>query len=107
QIAQGLTPAQWLDIGDLNGDGQVNNTDLQKLLSLLQSGDGSTTSVPEPSALVLMLAASLLLMLHRRPLHRRYYAGLPLIVSGSRRNFLGLTAPGYFRESLVHGSATA
>jgi len=52
-------------IGDINGDGVVNNADLQALLSLLQSGGGSNAAVPEPASLVLLAAGSLMLMWRR------------------------------------------
>jgi len=45
----GLTNSQLLAIGDINGDGVVNNADLQALLNLLQSGGGSADPVPEPN----------------------------------------------------------
>jgi glucose/arabinose dehydrogenase len=48
-----LTSAQLLEIEDVNGDGKVNNADLQALLNLLQTGGGSTDPVPEPASWVL------------------------------------------------------
>jgi hypothetical protein len=53
QTAKGLTAAQLLLVGDVNGDGKVNNADLQSLLTLLQSGGGSNNSVPEPGSAIL------------------------------------------------------
>ena len=53
KTAQGLTSAQLLAIGDLNGDGKVNNADLAALLSKLKAGGGSADPLPEPSALTL------------------------------------------------------
>jgi autotransporter-associated beta strand protein len=50
-----LTDAQLDLIGDINGDGVFNNADVQALILFLQSGGGSTASVPEPSALVLLI----------------------------------------------------
>jgi hypothetical protein len=46
-------------IGDLNGDGKVNNADLQKLISVLETGGGSLDLVPEPGSLVLLGLGSL------------------------------------------------
>ncbi len=42
-------------LGDINGDGQFTNADLQSFLSPLKSGDGSTDPVPEPASLVLLV----------------------------------------------------
>ena len=47
--------ADLLAIGDINGDGVVNNADLQALLNLLKSGGGSLAAVPEPSSLALTI----------------------------------------------------
>ena len=44
-------------IADVNGDGQVNNADLQALLNLLNSGGGSADSVPEPASVLLAVCA--------------------------------------------------
>jgi hypothetical protein len=46
----GLSPSDYTTLGDFNGDGQVNNADLQAMLIALQNGQGSLSSVPEPSA---------------------------------------------------------
>lgn len=40
-------------IADVNGDGVVNNADLQALLSKLIGGGGNTTTVPEPASIAL------------------------------------------------------
>ena len=55
QTANGLSAAQFLALGDLNGDGVVNNADLQELSNLLQSGAGSSAPVPEPASWILLL----------------------------------------------------
>ncbi len=57
EAAKGLTTAQMLLVGDVNGDGVVTGADLQALLNLLKSGGGSNNSVPEPSTLVLAVLA--------------------------------------------------
>ncbi len=51
---QDLTDDQLRYLEDVNGDGVVNNADLQALLNLLKSGDGSADSVPEPASIVLL-----------------------------------------------------
>jgi hypothetical protein len=40
-------------VGDFNNDGKVTNVDLQGMLTALKAGQGSVTSVPEPSSMVL------------------------------------------------------
>ncbi len=57
QSAKALSDDQLLAIGDLNGDGFVNGADLQVLLNLLKSGNGSTNLVPEPASLVQLVIA--------------------------------------------------
>jgi hypothetical protein len=46
-------------IADLNGDGTVNNADLQKMLNVLRMGGGSVNSVPEPAGGVLLALGAL------------------------------------------------
>ena len=41
-------------IGDLDGDGNFTNADLQALLNALKSGGGSTDPVPEPASIALL-----------------------------------------------------
>ena len=60
-----LSDDQMQLIGDVDGDGQFTNGDLQALLDLINSGGGSTDPVPEPASLVL-LAFGALFMLSRR-----------------------------------------
>jgi uncharacterized repeat protein (TIGR03803 family) len=66
QTANGLSAAQLLAIGDINGDGVVNNADLQALLDLLNSGGGSSNSVPEPPSIVLLGIGALAIAYRRR-----------------------------------------
>jgi endoglucanase len=54
ETAQGLNSTQEKIIADVNGDGVVNNADLQALIQLIQSGGGSTDAVPEPASLLLL-----------------------------------------------------
>jgi hypothetical protein len=56
----GITTDQLALIGDVNGDGVFNNADIQALINLLQSGGGST-SVPEPTSIILLALGGLLL----------------------------------------------
>ncbi len=66
QTTNSLSDSQMLTLGDLNGDGVVNNADLQALLNLLKSGGGSNNPVPEPSALALLALGSVVLVARRR-----------------------------------------
>jgi hypothetical protein len=43
------------DVLDINGDGLINNADLQALVTDLSNSSGTTIGVPEPSTLVLGL----------------------------------------------------
>jgi autotransporter-associated beta strand protein len=54
ELAHSFDYADVEDIMDINGDGVVNNSDLQAFLSYLQGGNGSNSSVPEPSSLLLL-----------------------------------------------------
>jgi PEP-CTERM motif len=55
QSNQGLSDGELLLIGDVDNDGALTNADLQALLAKLQSGSGSTTPVPEPTSLLLLV----------------------------------------------------
>src|SRR5262249_53993272 len=57
EISKELNNTEFLQIGDINGDGKFSNTDLQSLLTLLKSGGGSANSVPEPSTFMLTALA--------------------------------------------------
>ncbi|HTQ40423.1 MAG TPA: autotransporter-associated beta strand repeat-containing protein [Pirellulales bacterium] len=72
QTAKDLTNAQLLAIGDVNGDGKVNNADLQALQSFLESGGGSTDTVPEPAGAVLLSLGTLALLFQRRTRARSF-----------------------------------
>ena len=60
-----LSAADFAAMGDLNGDGQVNNADLQMLLDDLKTNGEMTDPVPEPASFVLLAAGSLMLLLRR------------------------------------------
>ncbi|HEY2825980.1 MAG TPA: endo-1,4-beta-xylanase [Pirellulales bacterium] len=50
-----LTDDTYFDsIADVNGDGEVNNADLQSMIGRLIAGLGGSSSVPEPSSLALL-----------------------------------------------------
>jgi formylglycine-generating enzyme len=54
---QGLSDAQLLTAGDINGDGKLTDGDLQSLLNLLKASSGSSNPVPEPDTFVLAVVA--------------------------------------------------
>lgn len=49
----GVSAATLQTIGDVNGDTQFTNADLQSLLIYLKDGGGSISTVPEPASWVL------------------------------------------------------
>lgn len=57
-------------IGDINGDGKIDNADLQSLITLLAnnaaSGGSLLTPVPEPVSIVLLGLGALAMVLCRR-----------------------------------------
>lgn len=58
QTSHGFDSADMSDIFDVNGDGQINNADLQGLETYLIGGHGSL-GVPEPSSVVLGLLGAI------------------------------------------------
>jgi hypothetical protein len=69
QADNGLSAAQVATIADLNHNGFIDNADIQSLISKLLAGNGSQSSVPEPSCFLLAFSALLALPLSqtRRP----------------------------------------
>jgi BNR repeat-containing family member/Dockerin type I domain/PEP-CTERM motif len=55
---------------DVNGDGQVNNADVQALINDLSAGHGSTSSVPEPASLLLLGLGSIFPLIRQIRLRR-------------------------------------
>ena len=53
----GLSDANLISIGDVDGSGSVSNADVQALLTLLKTGGGSVAAVPEPASIALMALA--------------------------------------------------
>jgi hypothetical protein len=73
KISNNLDSNALLAIGDINGDGQITNADIQPMLDLVgQAGHGSLSAVPEPATLVstVWAAAALGLVTRRRRLSR-------------------------------------
>ena len=52
-----VAAADLVSMGDVNGDGVLNNADVQSLLTILKSGGGSLAAVPEPASIVLLAFA--------------------------------------------------
>ena len=61
KTANQLDDSGLLAIGDVNGDGKVNNADLQSLLTVLHSGGGSIAAVPEPATSSLLICGCVFL----------------------------------------------
>ena len=68
KTANGLTDANLLTLGDINGSGSVNNADLEALRVSLVAKAGTFTLLPEPSTWVMALLSMpvLALFAHRR-----------------------------------------
>jgi polygalacturonase len=71
QQTNNLSDAQMEVIFDLNNDFQINNSDIQAFLTLLQSGLGSTSAVPEPTTFALFAVGAGLICFRRRALFSR------------------------------------
>ena len=59
ELTHGMNDAYLNMIGDLNGDGKVTNSDLQKLSMILISGGGTSENVPEPAGWLLAIVGLL------------------------------------------------
>ncbi len=64
-------PLLFRDVADVNGDGSINNADVQALITLIAnheaSGNGGLTAVPEPATVTLgMIGLGILAMRRRR-----------------------------------------
>jgi len=59
-------------IADINGDGHINNADMQALLDLLKTGGGSADPVPEPASWILA-AVALAAVLFGRLQHSKHW----------------------------------
>ena len=71
QSANGLSNQQFLEIADINGDGRIDNTDVQALINLVANneasgGSGLLTAVPEPAAIVLLGIGTIAIAFCRR-----------------------------------------
>ncbi|HEY2760068.1 MAG TPA: dockerin type I domain-containing protein, partial [Pirellulales bacterium] len=64
QSQEQLSNSELMQVADVNGDGLINNLDLQALVSELANppaggGNGTTTAVPEPASWALLLIGSI------------------------------------------------
>ncbi len=63
----GLSDADLLSIGDIDGSGAVTNADINALIGLLRTGGGSVTALPEPASVELLSLGLLAGMLFASP----------------------------------------
>ncbi len=54
EASHALNDDKLFTIGDMDGDGQFTNLDLQGMISFIQSGQGSVAPVPEPASIALL-----------------------------------------------------
>ena len=69
QSAEGLSEQQLSEIADVNGDGVINNLDIQALISLVANngaGGSSLAAVPEPASFVLLGFGAMAFAFRRR-----------------------------------------
>lgn len=70
EVNNGLSPTDFMDIADVNWDGTITGADVQSFENLLINGQGVTSTVPEPSSMVLLALGSLALLRgYRRASH--------------------------------------
>ena len=66
ELQYGVSPADLPIIGDVNGDTQFTNADLQFLLVYLKDGGGSISTVPEPATIAMLGMGALAIAFQRR-----------------------------------------
>ena len=79
KAARGLSDADLLAIGDINGDGKFTNADVETLIALVANSSGtggsSLTAVPEPATLSLAVLGGAGLLVWRRRSMAKVIAG--------------------------------
>ena len=100
-----LTNRELLEVADINGNGKIDNTDLQALITLIAnntaSGGGQLTAVPEPATLILCVMGFGVLAVRRvgRILARQ--AGAISIATVSSTRSLGKRPPNPYLSTLL------